>query len=77
MVYHTFNAYRSAKGFPDLTLVHPKRKMVYFLEIKTETGKVTPEQHQWIDALLAAGQNAAIVRPQDWDEWLWNTLRRG
>lgn len=75
MVYHTHNSFHSAKGFPDLCLVHAKRKLSYFIELKTETGKVTAEQQEWIDALLAAGHNAAVVRPKDWDDWFWDALR--
>lgn len=77
MVYHTYDSRRSAKGFPDLVLVHPKRRLVFFLELKTDTGKVMAEQQAWIDALGGAENGgAAIVRPKDWDDWLWDTLLR-
>lgn len=32
------------------------------LEVKTETGRPTPEQHAWLDAVLRAGGIAGIVR---------------
>lgn len=49
------------KGFPDLVLV---RGRVVYMELKDAKRKVTPEQEQWIRALLAADQEAYIVRPE-------------
>ena len=59
--YHVFDARRSAPGFPDLVIAGPRG--VLFRELKTQRGKVTPEQQRWLDALTAAGQNAAVWRP--------------
>lgn len=64
--YHTFNSKRSAKGFPDLVLVHPVKSLVLFRELKTEKGKTTTEQDEWVGALAEAGQDAAVWRPSDW-----------
>jgi len=50
------------KGFPDLVLVHPK-KGVIFAELKTEAGKVSSEQRDWIDDIIAAGGEAYVWRP--------------
>ena len=56
----------SAKGFPELVCVRPPR--VVWIELKSEKGRVSPEQRAWIDRLQAAGQEAAVARlPQDWD----------
>ncbi len=67
MVYHTHNSRRSEKGFPDLTLVRRDRLM--FVELKTETGEVTPEQHAWLDALEWTGRvDVRVWRPRDWTE---------
>ncbi len=63
-VYHTHDSRRSQAGFPDLVLV--RGQQLLFVELKTDTGKVMPEQWAWIVALLDAGQDARIWRPADW-----------
>jgi hypothetical protein len=60
--YHTFRSERSQPGFPDETLV---RDRVIFLELKTETGKVSDAQRSWLTALLDAGAEAYVARPRD------------
>ncbi len=52
-------------GFPDLVLV---RKVVIYAELKSKTGRLTPEQKQWLDALTNAGQDCRVWRPTDWAE---------
>lgn len=74
MVYHTYDSRRSAKGFPDLVLCHPKRGDLYFFEVKSQTGKTTKEQDNWLEALQNAQQAACVVRPNDWD-WIEATLK--
>ncbi len=54
----------TAKGFPDMVLVRDGR--ILFRELKAEKGKLTPEQAEWIDALLLAGQDAGVWRPSGW-----------
>jgi hypothetical protein len=54
-----------AKGWPDLVLV---RDRVIFVELKTDKGRVRPEQKDWIDLLQSAGQEVYVWRPSDWDE---------
>ena len=71
-VYHTHDSRRSEPGFPDLTLV---RDRIVFLEVKTETGRLSPEQADWIAAINAAGGAALVVRPSMWDE-IVHALRR-
>jgi hypothetical protein len=67
--YHPFDSRRSAVGYPDLTLVHPGRRLLCFLEIKREAGKTTPAQEAWLAALGAIpGVVAMVVRPSQWDE---------
>jgi VRR-NUC domain len=67
MVFHPFDSRRSTAGWPDLTLVHRRRARLMFMELKSETGRVTHEQHAWIDALARAGADVRVVRPVDLD----------
>jgi len=54
------------KGFPDLTLVKGSR--LVFAELKTETGRVAPEQKEWLSMLEAAGAEVYVWRPSMWKE---------
>lgn len=72
LVYHAVPAqvrpgvwrttYAGDRGFPDLMMVHPTRGGL-FAELKTDKGKVTPEQQQWLDTLREAGYEAYCWRP--------------
>ena len=67
--YHTFDSRRSARGFPDAVCVKDGRLLA--LEFKTERGKVSPEQEEWIAELAdVPGVTAMIARPDDWDRVL-------
>lgn len=50
-------------GFPDLVLAHPKHG-VLFAELKSETGKTSPGQTIWLEALLE-GAECYLWRPSD------------
>lgn len=63
MVYHTFDSRRSAPGFPDLVLV---RDRVLFRELKSETGRLSAAQKEWLRGLTVAGMDVAVWRPSDW-----------
>ena len=52
-------------GWPDLVLARPGSP-IYFLEVKSESGKVSPEQAGWLRLLDRAGSPALVVRPSDW-----------
>ena len=65
-VYHTHDSRRSQAGFPDLCMV---REAIIFAELKSEKGKIRPEQQEWIDALWNASGTSTEVyvwRPADW-----------
>jgi hypothetical protein len=63
--YHTHDSRRSELGFPDLVLV---RDRVVYVELKTETGKLTGKQREWLKALAWAGGETYCWRPRDWPE---------
>lgn len=50
------------KGWPDLVLV---RDRVVVAELKSDTGRLTPEQQTWLDRFTAAGIEAFVWRPDD------------
>lgn len=52
-------------GWPDLVMVRGERLL--FRELKTDAGRLTADQQLWLDALRAAGQDAGVWRPRDWD----------
>jgi hypothetical protein len=60
-------------GFPDIIAVHPERHQLLVLECKSATGRTTPLQDAWLDALRACGVDARVVRPDSYDE-LWRQL---
>lgn len=58
-------------GWPDLLAWCPGR--VVAIELKSESGKATPEQLDVLATLAAAGIECRVIRPSDWGslvEWL-------
>jgi hypothetical protein len=55
-------------GWPDLTMWHEKQHRVMFVELKTETGKLDPEQIEVLNSLSRAGQEIYVWRPSMFDE---------
>jgi hypothetical protein len=51
-------------GVPDLAVIAPGGR-VFFLEVKTDAGRLSPDQHAIHDHLIALGTPAAIVRSVD------------
>ena len=81
-VYHTYDSRRSVAGFPDLTLVRAKTGQLIMAELKTDTGRQTPEQLDWMEDLSKVAAcdkctcghfSVAIWRPRDW-EFIKQTL---
>lgn len=61
-------------GWPDLTLVHPRRGLI-FAELKRQRGKLSAHQVAVITALTAAGQLVYVWRPSDLDDGtIWRAL---
>jgi len=59
----------TSSGYPDLTMVHPTMKRVIFAELKSADPKarLSVAQEDWLAKLEAAGQEAYVWRPKDWD----------
>jgi Holliday junction resolvase len=65
--YH-WSSLHSPRGWPDVFALKGGRALA--LELKTERGRVRPEQVEWIAALNEIpGITARVCRPSDWD-WL-------
>jgi len=64
LVFHDHDSRRNPAGLPDLILVKPPR--VVFLELKTDTGRLRPEQQTWLEALADCDTIAsALIRPDN------------
>ncbi len=64
-VHHHLISYGSAAGWPDLAIAGHGR--VLFVELKTDAGRLRPEQIVWLDLLTTAGCEVAVWRPTDLD----------
>lgn len=66
--YHTQDSRGSESGFPDLVLVKPGVRTIYF-ELKTDkpSSKPTQDQVDWVRALRSTGLHAWIIRPRNID----------
>lgn len=64
-VFHDYDSRRNTAGFPDLVIVGAGG--VLFRELKTDTGRVDPEQRKWLADLGVAGADADIWRPRDFN----------
>lgn len=65
-VHHHYDSRRSTPGWPDLVLLRPPQ--ILFVELKTESGRLTRAQWEVIDMLRACGLAAQVWRPSDWPE---------
>ena len=68
LVFHDYDSRRNRAGFPDLVMA--RNGQVIFAEVKTEKGKVRPEQQEWADAL----RTCYLWRPSHWGT-IVDTLR--
>jgi hypothetical protein len=71
--HHETDSRKSKKGWPDLVIAGPNH--VIFVELKTDKGRVSAEQQQWLDTLERAGATVAVWRPADWPN-IQRILRR-
>ena len=64
MVYFSWTSIHSPAGFPDLVLVKPP--LMLLVELKTDKGKVTKSQRQWLEALAQVTEVVrAVWKPTD------------
>lgn len=61
--HHETDSRRTRAGWPDLVLWRPRDFLI--AELKTERGRVSPEQHKVIAGLAAAGIEVHVWRPRD------------
>lgn len=65
--WHDNDSRRNVAGLPDLLLVRPPRLL--FAELKTEKGRLSPAQREWLDALgRCPGIEVHVWRPGNWPE---------
>ena len=62
--YHTTYSIGSDRGYPDLTLIHPRYGPLW-LEVKGKNGRPSMEQVLWVQDIRRAGLHAYIVYPRD------------
>ena len=55
------------QGWPDLVLIHPVRRRLLFVELKTDTGKLTAHQERVLE-LLRLVAPVHVWRPAMWPE---------
>lgn len=60
--YHPHNSRRSAPGWPDSVIVGAAG--IWFRELKTEAGVLSPEQRHVGELITRAGGNWAVWRPR-------------
>jgi hypothetical protein len=63
MVFGRDKYFRSQKGCPDILAWRAGK--AYALELKSQKGRVTPEQSAWIDRFEREGFTARVVRSLD------------
>lgn len=73
--YHTRDSRRSVPGFPDLVLVNPRRRLLLFVECKTDDGRLSTEQKEWLSAIDEATTGNSRVRVQVWRPNMWDEVR--
>jgi hypothetical protein len=64
LTFHTHDSRRSEYGFPDLVCTDGTAVLMY--ELKTNSGKLTPEQQRWLSLLEHTGKvECGMWRPRD------------
>ena len=74
MVYHTFDSRKSEPGYPDLCMV--KNGFILFVELKTDTGKVTTAQRQWIEQFIRHQHHCQNILVEIWRPHIWEEKKK-
>lgn len=65
LVFHAYDSRKSTgPGFPDLLMAHEAQQRLLAVELKTEAGRLTPDQHRWLLTLHAVGAECDVWRPR-------------
>jgi hypothetical protein len=62
--FHDNDSRLNRSGLPDLLMVRTGR--IVFAELKSEKGRVRPEQQDWLNDLEVCCVEAYLWRPSDW-----------
>ena len=62
-VYHPHLSRWSARGWPDLSMLHEQRRVARWIECKRDDGLLTEEQCRVITAMRACGLEVEVFRP--------------
>ena len=66
-VHRNWTEMHSPKGWPDIVAARLSRLII--AELKSDKGKVTPEQQEWLDLLYGTGKVEVFVwRPNNFEE---------
>lgn len=74
LYWHQYSAKKSTPGMVDCIMVQPVERLtpdepstLYMVELKTETGQLTPTQRRWMEALQRVTHvSARVLRPGEW-----------
>ena len=56
------------KGWPDLVGFHPATGTIIAIECKSVTGRVTPEQTDWLETMAACGIRTFVAKPSNYHD---------
>lgn len=56
-------------GFTDLVAVHPIKKVIWFIEDKSDEGKAAPEQVKWLLATDNCQTRSICLTPAMWEDF--------
>ena len=74
LVYHTFDSRKSEPGYPDLCMI--KDGVIMFVELKTDKGKVTTAQRQWIERLIRHQYHCENLVVEIWRPHIWEEKKK-
>ncbi len=76
LYFHDQDSRRNPSGWPDVALTIPGSGVLWLLELKTETGRLKPEQMAWGLSLLGCDRiRYEVVRPSNLTEIITEIAR--